>query len=180
MGNCIAVSLYTLSVVAHVWLLVQLDPNRETCEELLYETYAALGVNVSMLVLGCLHGMYKKSYISCVDSYITLLLATVSALLVILSSRLTLFVHEAHLICAADVAHVTSDDLLRDKDKRGMLGGIAWLALLSFGVGVLLQHFNLDDCDEDCDTGSRKKVYEVVYNNVGRQPRRFSHPGVRA
>lgn len=184
MGGCLSASLYVLSVASHAWLLIEIGAGRSTCEELVYETTAALGANVALLLLGCLHGVYaRREEKLCGGSYATLLLATVSALVVILSARLTLFVHEAHLICAADVPHVESTDLLRDADTRGMLGGLAWGALLLLGVAVLLQHCKPwwdDDCDDcDCEP-EKKKVYGVVYANVQRAPRRFSHPGIRA
>jgi hypothetical protein len=194
MGGCLSASLYTLSVATHAWLLVEIDAGRTTCEELVYETTAALGANAALLLFGCLHGVYAKrsGMGSCFGSYATLLLATVSALVVILSSRLTLFVHEAHLICAADVAHVTSStDILVDADKRAMVGGLAWGALLFLGVGVLLQHCKPwwdEDCEDVCDKcrveddcgTAKKKIYGVVYANVDRAPRRFAHPGIRA
>ena len=183
-----------LSVALHAWLLIEIGAGRSTCEELVYETTAALGTNIALLLLGCLHGMYSsREEKLCGDGYGTLLLAAVSAIVVILSSRLTLFVHEAHLICAADAPHVASTDLLRDADTRGMLGGLAWGALLLLGVALLLQHCKpwwSDDCDDDCGRYSRedpcdcppakKKVFGIVYANVDRAPRRFAHPGIRA
>lgn len=156
MGLCASASLYVLSVVAQIWLFVGLDPDRSTCTELIYESGAALGANALLVLLGCLHGC-MPGYTAWMRGGATLLLATVSAVVVILAARVTLFVHEADKLCAADVTVNTSlpkTDVLRDKETREMLGTLSWAALVFFGAAVLAQHCKTWWVEEDCEYDS--------------------------
>ena len=156
---CISIVCFAGSLLAHGLLVWEVDPMRDTCEELAYETLAALGANLIVFVLGCL------STGAAVDAWWGQILAGLSALVVILSSRLTLFVHEAHLLCAADRANAPAlpqNDLLVDEDVRGTLGAHAWAALLLFGIAVLLQQYSLlsgcdDPCDDPCPPAPRRQ-----------------------
>ena len=89
---CISIVCFAGSLLAHGLLVWEVDPMRDTCEELAYETLAALGANLIVFVLGCL------STGAAVDAWWGQILAGLSALVVILSSRLTLFVHEAEAL----------------------------------------------------------------------------------
>lgn len=156
MGSCVSISLFVLSLVAQVWLFVELDPGRDTCEELVYESGAALGANALVFLLGCLRS-FPSGYTGWLEGCGTLVLAAISAVAVILASRVTLFVHEANVLCAADVTANTTlpkTDLLRDTETREMLGGLSWAALVFFGAAVLLQHCPSWWGDEDCDYAS--------------------------
>ena len=198
-----SVFLYILSVAAHMWLLVEIDPSRTTCTGLLYETIAALSVNVSILTLGVLRGFCG---FRCLGSSATLVLTTLSAGVVVLSSRVALFAYEAHTICAADAESVADDDLLRDASRRDFAGMLAWAALVLFAGAVLLQHCGSlcgEGCDDDevcdprdpcnveprdnypCKKVPRKQTFGVLYSrvseqNTARQVREFGHPGIRA
>ena len=192
----LSIFLFVLSVAAHVWLLVEVDVSRTTCTDLLYETIAALSVNASILALGVLRGFCG---FRCLGGAATLVLATLSAGVVVMSSRVTLFAYKADAICAADKSVVAADDILRDADRREFAGMLAWAALVLFAGAVLLQHCGSlcqDECDDpeelcdpcekypDCELPPRKKkkVFGVLYSrvNASRRPREISHPGLRA
>ena len=153
---CVSVVCFTGSLLAQGLLLWEIDPNRDTCEELALETLAATGANLIVYLLGCLS--FGSACLRGWGVWCGQGLAGLSALVVVLTARLTLFVHEAHLICAADLVStsIPKNDLLVDEDTRGTLGAHAWVALLLFGVGVLLQQYSiLCDCDDPCDPRSR-------------------------
>ena len=52
----VPISLYVLSACAHAWLLVEVNPSRDTCTAIAYETIAVLVINVLLLAGGAFHG----------------------------------------------------------------------------------------------------------------------------
>ena len=158
--GCVPITLFAFSLAAHVWLLVRLDPARDTCQELIYETSAATATNGLLFVLGSCHVVCQGAYDRWLSGCSRLLLSTLSALVVILSARLTLFVHEADVLCHVSLNHsLPADDVLVDLASREMSGALSWAALVFFGAAVLLQECGRADCSAsyepvaDCDQG---------------------------
>lgn len=146
-----AFSLLGLAVLAHVWLLVEVDPAAPVCKGLVYETFAVVAVDVLVIALGCC-GVLRS------------LLVPLTAVVVILSSRLSLYVESSRRICLADIHVAKTSSILKDDDvyDRAMIA--SWLALVLFGLGLLLMHcdsvscgmldcfgcFSKQDCDDPC------------------------------
>ena len=126
-------SLLALAVLAHVWLLVEVDPSAPVCKGLVYETFAVVAVDALVLVLGCC-GILRS------------FLVPLTAVVVILSSRLSLYVESSRRICLADIHKAKTSSILRDDDvhDRAMLA--SWFALVLFGLGLLLMHCDSVSC----------------------------------
>lgn len=162
MGLCgmLPALLYVLSVTAHAWLLVEVDPSRSTCAAIANESIAVLVLNVLLLLLGGCRGCLSRrdSFFGCPNFFGLLGLAALAAGVVAVGSRLTLFTYEAHRICADDVASVAADDMLRDATRRERAGMAAWFGVLLLGVALLLQHCSVGcEDEEDCEGQDRKE-----------------------
>lgn len=148
-----AFSLLAFAVLAHAWLLIEVDPSAPVCKGLVYETFAVVSVEVLVILLGCC-GILRS------------LLVPLSAVVVVLASRLSLYVESSRKICLADIHDAKSSSLLLNDDvyERSMLA--SWIALIVFGLGLLLMHCDSvscgmfdcfgcfspshDDCDDPC------------------------------
>ena len=172
--SLLPVSLYVLSVCMHAWLLVEVDPSRTECTAIAYESVAALSVNVLLLFAGAAHGYARRrgDFKECMDAFMPLGSSALAAIVVILASRLTLFVYEAPNICAAELSKVEAGDLLVDSERRDRAGAAAWLALVLLGLALLLQHAGAK-CD-DVDDGKKYDdgMYEDEVEESGRRRRR--------
>lgn len=170
--------LYVLSACAHAWLLVEVNPSRSDCAELANEAIAVLVLNVATLGLGGLQG--------CVPlPMLTTVVAASAASVLVLGSRLTLFVHEVNSIChysndTMSALNVPTDDITVDAPRRERATAAAWSALLSLGVGLLLQHGAMQWCN-CCGSGVSDDADDIDYeedfgkrgrNEYGRRIRR--------
>lgn len=154
------ISLYVLSVCMHGWLLVEVDPSRDKCTAIANESVAVLSFNLLLLLVGAAHGYARRrdDLRDCLEAFMPLGSSALAAIVLILASRLTLFVYEAPLICAADVPVVDAGDFLRDSDRRDRAGAAAWLALVLLGLALLLQHAGINCGDEE-----RRKKFDDDY-----------------
>ena len=168
--------LYVLSVCAHAWMLVEVNPSRSTCTELAYETIAVLVLNILLLAGGTFQGCSTgRGYMGDSAKYFfTIGLAGVAAIVLVLGSRLTLFAYQAHLICPVSDSETPADDMLKDEGRRDRAGMAAWFGILLLGVALLLQHGGIgcggDDDDDDDDYEDKK--YDDDRNRFGRRTRR--------
>lgn len=171
----IPIFLYVLSVCAHAWLLVEIDPSRDTCTAIVYETIAVLSVNVLLLASGAFHGcILRRSDVGeTLKPFMTIGLAALAAGVLVIGSRLTLFVYEAHRICSANVSDVASGDLLADESRRARAGTAAWFGILLLGVALLLQHVGVG-CDDDDDDDKKYDEEETEPFGRRRTRRRFT------
>lgn len=165
--------LYVLSVCAHAWLLVEVNPSRSTCTELAYETIAALALNTLLLAGGTFQGCSAgRGYMGDMTKYfLTVGLAAAAAIVLVLGSRLTLFTYQAHLICPVNVSETPADDMLADEGRRDRAGTAAWFGILLLGVALLLQHGGIGCGDED-DNYEDKKYDDDDRDRFGRRTRR--------
>lgn len=163
--------LYVLSVCAHAWMLVEVNPSRSTCTELAYETIAVLALNIFLLAGGAFKGCSAgRGYMGDFTKYFfTIGLVTVAAAVLVLGSRLTLFAYQAHLICPVNASEAPADDILRDESRRDRAGTAAWFGILLLGVALLLQHVGVG-CDDDDDED--KKYDDDDRDRFGRRTRR--------
>lgn len=164
----VPIFLYVLSVCAHAWMLVEIDPSRDTCTAIAYETIAVLVLNILLLAGGAFHGcVSRRSDIAeTLKPFTTIGLAALAAGVLVVGSRLTLFAYEAHHICG--VTNVTSDDFLVDTDRRDRAGTAAWFGVVLLGVALLLQHVGVGCGDDDYDD----KKYDEEREPFGRRTRR--------
>ena len=111
--------LYVLSVCAHAWMLVEVNPSRSTCTEIAYETIAVLVLNILLLAGGAFQGCSSgRGYMGDSAKYFfTIGLAAVAAIVLVLGSRLTLFAYQAHLICPVNASEIPADDMLLDEGE---------------------------------------------------------------
>lgn len=163
--------LYVLSVCAHAWLLVEVNPSRSTCTELAYETISVLVLGVLLLAGGAFKGCSAgRGFMGDSTKYFfTIGLVTVAAVVLVLGSRLTLFAYQAHLICPVNASKIPADDILRDESRRDRAGTAAWFGILLLGVALLLQHVGVG-CDDDDDDD--KKYDDDDRDRFGRRTRR--------
>lgn len=159
--SLVPISLYLLSVCMHAWLLVEVNPSRDTCTSIAYESVAAVSFNLLLLLVGAAHGCSRGrgDLKECLDAFMPLGSSALAAIVLVLASRLTLFVYEAPLICAADTTQVEADDLLMDSARRDRAGAAAWLALILLGLALLLQHAGVK-CIVDNDAKKLDDVYD--------------------
>jgi hypothetical protein len=156
--------LYVLSVCAHAWMLVEVNPSRSTCTELAYETISVLALNIVLLGGGAFQGCSAgRDFMGNFTKYFfTIGLVAVAAVVLVLGSRLTLFAYQAHLICPANGSEIPADDVLRDEGRRSRAGAAAWFGILLLGAALLLQHGGIgcDDDGDDGDDGDGGKKYD--------------------
>ena len=166
----VPISLYVLSACAHAWLLVEVNPSRDTCTAIAYETIAVLVINVLLLAGGAFHGCAARGgdIAQTLKPFMPIGLAALAAAVLVIGSRLTLFVYEAHRVCSADVASAPSDDLLVDESRRSRAGTAAWFGVVLLGAALLLQHVGVG-CGDDYDD---KKDDEEETEPFGRRTRR--------
>ena len=166
MGNgfgCVSITFFFVSLASHLALLVRLDPGRDTCRELIGEASATLGLNSALFILGSFYVLCSGAYDEWMSGYSRMVLSALSAVVVILSARLTLFVYAADAICPVDLHKhsLPADDVLVDASSREMSGALSWIALVAFGAAVLLQEFDREECNV---------TYEVVADCDGPTP----------
>lgn len=166
--------LYVLSVCAHAWMLVEVNPSRSTCTELAYETIAVLVLNILLLAAGAFQGCSAgRGYMGdCTKYFFTIGLVAIAAVVLVLGSRLTLFAYQAHLICPFNASEVPADDILRDESRRDRGGAAAWFGILLLGVALLLQHAGVGCDDDDDDDYEDKKYDDNDRDRFGRRTRR--------
>lgn len=155
--NYVSILLLILSVGAHVWLLVSIDPMRETCTGLRDETVLTTVVNALTFFTGacCM-------WIPC-GSFIVV---TLSALVTVFASRLTLYVYEVKHICAAEITSAPAGDILTDLSVYDSAVLFSWVALVFFALGVLLAHTKINWSSLNC----------FDYPKDERRPRRSREP----
>ena len=167
--------LYVLSVCAHAWMLVEVNPSRFACTEIAYETIAVLVLNILLLAGGTFQGCSSgRGYMGNSAKYFfTIGLAAVAATVLVLGSRLTLFAYQAHLICPVNASEISADDMLLDEGRRDRAGMAAWFGILLLGLALLLQHGGVG-CggDDDDDNYEDKKYDDDDRNGFGRRTRR--------
>ena len=169
----VPIFLYVLSVCAHAWMLVEIDPSRDTCTAIAHETIAVLVLNILLLAGGAFHGCASRrsDIAETLKPFMTIGLAALAASVLVVGSRLTLFAHEAHHICG--VANVTSDDFLVDTDRRNRAGTAAWFGILLLGAALLLQHGGIGCGDDDNNDDYEDKKYDNEdRDRFGRRTRR--------
>jgi len=167
--------LYVLSVCAHAWMLVEVNPSRSTCTELAYETIAVLVLNVLLLAGGSFQGCSAgRGYMGNSTKYFfTIGLAAAAAIVLVLGSRLTLFAYQAHLICPVNISETPADDMLADEGRRDRAGTAAWFGILLLGLALLLQHGGIGCGDDDNDDDYEDKKYDDDdRDRFGRRTRR--------
>lgn len=167
--------LYVLSVCAHAWLLVEVNPSRSTCTELAYETIAVLVLNILLLAGGAFKGCSAgRGFMGDSTKYFfTIGLVAVAAVVLVIGSRLTLFAYQAHLICPVNASEAPADDFLVDTDRRDRAGTAAWFGILLLGVALLLQHVGVG-CDDDDDDDKKYDEEETEPFGRRRTRRRFT------
>lgn len=132
--NGVSILLLVLSIGAHLLLLVDVDPSRETCT----------GVRDETVLTALLNGLTFLTGACCMwIPYGNFIVVSLSALTTVFASRLTLYVHEIRSICAADITKAPADDILRDVDVYDRAAMLAWAGLALFALGVLLAHTKL-------------------------------------
>lgn len=148
--NSISILLLILSVGAHLWLLIDIDPMRETCTGLRDETVLTTALNTVTFLMGacCM-------WIPCGRFIIVAL----SALVTVFASRLTLYVYEVKHICDSEVASAPAKDILTDLQVYDRAVLSSWAGLLLFALGVLLAHTKIKWSVLDCFEEPRKRAY---------------------
>lgn len=150
--NSISILLLVLSVGAHLWLLVDIDPMRETCTGLRDETVLTVALNAVTFLMGacCMWIPFGR-----------FIIVALSALVTVFASRLTLYVYEVKHICDSEISSAPANDILTDLAVYDRAVLSSWAGLVLFALGVLLAHtkikLSLFGCVED--SGERKRSH---------------------
>ena len=126
-----------LSVGASIWVVIDVDPMRETCSRFRDEVVVSAALNALTFTLGA----------CCTWICGRFLLVTVSALSTVSLSRVTLFAYDLKTICAADIASAPAGDILTDVTVFDRVQFTTWFALAFFALGLLTAHISSDILD---------------------------------
>ena len=146
--NSISIIFFILSLGAHLWLLVDVDPMRETCTGLRDETILTAVLNILTFLMGaCCMRMPCANFI----------LVALSALVTVFASRLTLFIYEVKHICGGEIASAPAGDILTDLGVYDRAVLSSWAGLILFAAGVLLAHTKINWSFLNCFGDSRQE-----------------------
>ena len=151
-----------LSLGASVWLVLDVDPMRETCTRFRDEVVVSLLLNALTFTFG----------VCCTWLCGRFLLVAVSALTTVSQSRVTLFAYDVKTICAAGVASAPAGDVLTDVAVLDRVQFISWFALVFFALGLLAAHVSpgVLDCFDVSNYVHRKtprqRYYKKEYHRV--------------
>lgn len=123
-----------LSVGASIWVVLDVDPRRETCTRFRDEVVISGALNALTFTFGA----------CCTFLCGRFLLVAVSALATVSLSRVTLFAYDVKTICAADIASAQAGDILTDVAVLDRVQILSWVALVLFALGLLTAHISLD------------------------------------
>ena len=118
------------SLATQAWLFYEVGGlSRATCEGIGTESLVTLVTTSLLILMGyCCSGLPGKTFLS----------AALSAVVVLLLSRLTVSIPEADHLCA--VGSCPSDDIVVSADTRERATVAVWASLSLLAVGVLLLH----------------------------------------
>ena len=148
--------LYVLSVCAHAWMLVEVNPSRSTCTEIAYETIAVLVLNIFIACRRRVSGLFIRTRLHGRLCQILFYNWTCGSR----GNRARSWVQaypfclQAHLICPVNASEIPADDMLLDEGRDATRPAMAaWFGILLLGLALLLQHGGIgcggDDDDDD-------------------------------